>query len=287
MWERTLQDLIRGLRANKKDESKFIALAVDEIRREVKSKDMELKAGAILKLAYVRMAHFISDSSSYTGLQLDMLGHDMSWASFHIVEVMSSPKYHLKAVGYLAATQTFGPETDVLMLTTNLLKKVRASCRPLSSAPIQLFVQDLTSTPGDVAVGLNGLSHFVTADLGRDLSSDLIVTLNHSRPQIRKRAVAAVYKMLVKYPQASPYALPRLREKLDDPDPGKRQFRRQSDITQLSTGVVAATANVLCELVRVSPAEYLSLAPQLFHLLTTSSNNWMLIKLIKMVRSTY
>lgn len=53
MWERTLQDLIRGLRANKKDESKFIAQAVDEIRREVKSKDMELKAGAILKLTYV------------------------------------------------------------------------------------------------------------------------------------------------------------------------------------------------------------------------------------------
>lgn len=53
MWERTLQDLIRGLRANKKDESKFIAQAVNEIRREVSSKDMELKAGAILKLTYV------------------------------------------------------------------------------------------------------------------------------------------------------------------------------------------------------------------------------------------
>ena len=59
MWERTLQDLIRGLRANKKDESKFIAQAIDEIRQEVKSKDMELKAGAILKLTYVRL-HFYS-----------------------------------------------------------------------------------------------------------------------------------------------------------------------------------------------------------------------------------
>jgi hypothetical protein len=53
MWERTLQDLIRGLRANKKDEAKFIAQAVDEIRKEVRSKDMELKAAAILKLTYV------------------------------------------------------------------------------------------------------------------------------------------------------------------------------------------------------------------------------------------
>jgi len=54
MWERTLQDLIRGLRANKKDESKFIAKAVDEIRNEIRGDDMELKAGAILKLTYVR-----------------------------------------------------------------------------------------------------------------------------------------------------------------------------------------------------------------------------------------
>lgn len=58
-----------------------------------------------------------------------MLGYDMSWASFHVVEVMSSPRYHLKTVGYLAATQTFNQDTDVLMLTTNLLKKVRSNLR--------------------------------------------------------------------------------------------------------------------------------------------------------------
>lgn len=55
-----------------------------------------------------------------------MVGYDMSWASFHVVEVMSSPKIHLKSIGYLAASQSFDQDTDVLMLTTNLLKKVRA-----------------------------------------------------------------------------------------------------------------------------------------------------------------
>jgi AP-3 complex subunit delta len=40
--------------------------------------------------------------------------------------------------------------------------------------------------------------------------------------------------------------------------------------------------NVLCELARKNPRDYLPLAPQLFHLLTTSSNNWMLIKIIKL-----
>lgn len=54
-----------------------------------------------------------------------MLGFDMSWASFHVVEVMSSAKIHLKSVGYLAAAQSFNQDTDVLMLTTNLLKKAR------------------------------------------------------------------------------------------------------------------------------------------------------------------
>ncbi|KAJ7292982.1 adaptin N terminal region-domain-containing protein [Mycena rebaudengoi] len=231
MWERTLQDLIRGLRANKKDESKFIAKAVDEIRKEIKSEDMELKAGAVLKLTY-----------------LDMLGYDMSWASFHIVEVMSSSRFHLKSVGYLAAVQSFDQETDVLMLTTNLLKK------------------DLTSTPADIAVTLNGISHIITPDLARDLSPELITMLTHSRAHVRKRAILALYKVIVKYPEILPQALMRLKEKLDDPDPG----------------VVGSTVNVLCEMARHNPEEYLTLAPQLFHLLTTSTNNWMLIKIIKL-----
>lgn len=57
-----------------------------------------------------------------------MVGYDMSWASFHVLEVMSSPKYHQKRVGYLGAVQTFRPDTEVLMLATNLLKKVSDTC---------------------------------------------------------------------------------------------------------------------------------------------------------------
>lgn len=51
------------------------------------------------------------------------------------------------------------------------------------------------------------------------------------------------------------------------------------------SAVVSATVNVLCELARQNPQDYLPLAPQLFHLLTTSSNNWMLIKIVKLVCS--
>ncbi len=71
-------------------------------------KKTDIKATALLKLVY-----------------LEMYGHDMSWASFHILEVMSSAKYMHKRIGYLAAAQSFRPDTEVLMLATNLLKKAR------------------------------------------------------------------------------------------------------------------------------------------------------------------
>ena len=60
----------------------------------------------------------------------------------------------------------------------------------------------------------------------------------------------------------------RLRERLQD-----------EDVT-----VVGATVNLLCELVRKEPRRYLELAPELFGLLTSGTSNWMVIKLVKIVR---
>lgn len=62
----------------------------------------------------------------------------MSWASFHMVEVMSSAKFLHKRSGYLAATLSFQQDTDVLMLTTNLIKKVR---KELSDKSLTKYVR--------------------------------------------------------------------------------------------------------------------------------------------------
>jgi hypothetical protein len=57
MFERTLQDLIRGLRAHKASskaqEEAFLAEAMVEIRDELRGKDMALKAEGVLKMCYV------------------------------------------------------------------------------------------------------------------------------------------------------------------------------------------------------------------------------------------
>ena len=56
MFERTLESLIKGLRSQRgQDEAAYVGLIQDEIRHELRSGDMEVKAGAVLKLTYVSL----------------------------------------------------------------------------------------------------------------------------------------------------------------------------------------------------------------------------------------
>lgn len=95
--------------------------------------------------------------------------------------------------------------------------------------------------------------------------------MTSSKPYLRKKAVLIMYKIFLKYPDALRPSFPRLKEKLDDPE----------------SSVQAAAVNVICELARKNPHNYLSLAPIFFKLMTASTNNWVLIKIIKLVRSFF
>ena len=53
MFEKSLSDLVRGIRNNKKNEGKFISQCIQEIKEELKQ-DMQKKTIAIQKLTYVR-----------------------------------------------------------------------------------------------------------------------------------------------------------------------------------------------------------------------------------------
>ena len=156
----------------------------------------------------------------------------------------------LQRIGYLCASQSFYENTDVMMLTTNMIRK------------------DLNSqNMYDAGCSMSGLACFVSADLSRDLANDIMILLSSTKPYLRKKAVLLMYKVFLKYPDALKPAFPRLKEKLEDPDPG----------------VQSAAVNVICELARKNPRNYLPLAPIFFKLMTNSTNNWMLIKIIKLV----
>ncbi|XP_017791921.1 PREDICTED: AP-3 complex subunit delta-1 [Habropoda laboriosa] len=232
MFDKNLTDLVRGIRNNKENEAKYIAQCIEEIKQELRQDNVAVKANAIAKLTY-----------------LQMLGYNISWAGFNIIEVMSSAKFTYKRIGYLAASQSFHADTELLMLTTNMIRK------------------DLNSqNQYDAGLALSGLSCFISSDLARDLVNDIMTLLTSTKPYLRKKAVLMMYKVFLRFPEALRPAFPRLKEKLEDPD----------------SGVQSAAVNVVCELARKNPKNYLSLAPVFFKLMTTSTNNWMLIKIIKL-----
>lgn len=105
----------------------------------------------------------------------------------------------------------------------------------------------------------------------------MIRQLSHSRPQVRKAAVLVLGSLWSTSPSAATLPVSqesivdKLAEKLLDDDPS----------------VVGATVNVMLEMARACKNEedrvpFLRLAPECFDLLTSSTNNWTLIKLIKL-----
>ncbi|OCK75912.1 AP-3 complex subunit delta [Lepidopterella palustris CBS 459.81] len=234
MFEKSLYDLIRGLRNHKGNERVYIQESLKECRREIKSNDMDLKATALMKLTY-----------------LEMFGHDMSWASFNVLEVMSSPKYRHKRTAYLAAVQSFRRDTEVLMLAENQLKK------------------DITSpTPTVISLPLMAIPHVINPSMANSVLSDLLPRLNHSHASIRKKTVVTLYRLALVFPETLRPAWPKIKERLLDEgeDPS----------------VTAAIVNVVCELGWRRPQDFLPLAPRLFDLLVEGADNWMKIKIIKL-----
>ncbi|SCU93335.1 LADA_0G02520g1_1 [Lachancea dasiensis] len=237
-FEKSLKDLIKAIRSageNPEELQLVLNKALSESREEVGSPDLNLKANAVVKLTY-----------------LEMYGFDMSWANFHVLEVMSSSKLQHKRVGYLAASQSFYKDSDVLMLATNLLKKD--------------LKYDGSNDILKMGVTLSGLSTMVTTPLASDICDDLFSMLGSSKPYIRKKAVAALFKVFLQYPEALRDNFDKFVSKLEDED----------------LSVVSATVSVICELSKKNPLPFIALSPLLYEMLLTVDNNWIIIRLLKL-----
>lgn len=183
-----------------------------------------------------------------------MLGYPGEYGAFNIIEVMSDVHFHNKRAGYVAAAVVLNESSPVLPLCTALLK------RDLCSA-----------NQYEVGLALYCLSCICTPDLARDLVSDVVNLLASPRAVIRKKAVLCLFKLFLQFPDALRPAYPRLKEKLED----------NSDKADSDPTVRGAVVNVLCELARRNPANFLNLVPPFYSLLSSIHNNWTLIKVVK------
>ncbi|CAL0323957.1 unnamed protein product [Lupinus luteus] len=232
LFQRTLIDLIKSTRLNFLPHHAFISNAMEEIRKEIKSIDPHTKSTALHKLSYLSSLH----------------GIDMSFASFHVVEVMSFSRFFHKKIGYHAASLSFNDSTTVLLLITNQLRK------------------DLTSSNAfEVSFALQCLANIATLDLARDLTPEVFTLLSSSKVYVRKKAVGVVLRVFEKYPDAVRVCFKRLVENLESLDPS----------------IVVAVVGVFCELASKDPRAYLPLAPEFYRILVDSKNNWVLIKVLK------
>lgn len=241
LFQRSLEDLIKGLRlynlpagtsSGTPESSTFLSKSVDEIRREIKSTDPQTKTTALQKLTYLHSIYAI----------------DMSWAAFHAIELSSSTIFNSKRTGYLAASISFNPSTDVILLLTHQLRK------------------DLNSAnPHEVSLALQTLSSICTPDLARDLTPELFTLLNSNKGFIKKKAIATVLRVFELYPDSVRVCFKRLVENLENAD----------------VGIVSAIVGVFCELANKEPRSYLPLAPEFYRILVDSRNNWVLIKVLK------
>lgn len=93
--------------------------------------------------------------------------------------------------------------------------------------------------------------------------------LTHSNPSVRKKTLVTIYRLALVYPETLRTAWPKIKDMLMD--------------EQEDPSVTAAAINVVCELGWRRPRDFLPLAPRLFDLLVDGGNNWMAIKIIKLV----
>ncbi|CAL9152620.1 unnamed protein product, partial [Musa hybrid cultivar] len=178
LFQRSLDDLIRSLRSSSSSvlEAAAITRALDEIRREIRSPDLDTKAVALQKLTYLASLHHL----------------DMSWAAFHALELLPSPSLPHPRVAYLAASLSFHPSsTDLLPLATHQLRK------HLAPSP--------ANTPALVAPALHVLALASSADLACHLAPDLLPILSgQSSNPLRPKAISTALRALAVCPDAAP-----------------------------------------------------------------------------------
>lgn len=146
--------------------------------------------------------------------------------------------------------------------------------KPHPKLLVLMFWKDINSSlPRIASLPLTTLPHVITSSLAVSILSDLIPRLGHSDPTVRKKTIVTLYRLALVYPDTLRPAWPKMKDLLMD--------------EQEDPSVIAAIINVVCELGWRRPQDFLSVAPRLFNLLLEGGNNWMAIKILKLVCTSF
>jgi AP-3 complex subunit delta len=231
----TLKFLIRGIREHSDKEMDFVYERLREIHQEILYGNMYEKSEGVLKLWY-----------------LNMLGYDISFGFFSIIQVMSFSLFELRRPAFFAAACCFHNKTPMALLCINTFKKI------LSQSV------DNAST----CLALSCLGCLRIHDMGRDLHQDVVALLLSSNLSVKHKAILCSYRMIKLFPSTIQSILPKIKDLLNHEN----------------SLIVTATISLLLELVQENTVSYLFLVPTLFKCWSHSTSSWQILKLLKLFR---
>jgi len=182
---------------------------------------------------------------------LNLLGYDTSWADMDVLDVMAEGDFSAKKVAYTAAGQMWNSESPVVLMSTNRIQKDLSSLNPYYSS----FV-------------LSSFSPYLTKSLAQNIQNEVISLMSSSNTIVRQRAMIGFYQLCLKYPPALKAGFPVLRTSLNDND----------------FSIIFTALTVMTEFCTHNPGNFVCLIPQLFKMLTSISSNWMLIRIISLLK---
>ena len=133
----------------------------------------------------------------------NILGYPAHWGQMACLELIASPKFTDKRIGYLAAMLLLDERQEVQMLMTNCLK------------------QDMNSTTQFiVGLALCTLGSIASVDMARDLAPEVEKLVKSSNAYIRKKAALCAFKIIRKVPELMEMFLPVTRTILSEKNHG-------------------------------------------------------------------
>jgi len=183
-----LRDLIRSIRATRtaQDERDVITKECALIRTSFREEDNDVRSRNVAKLLYIHM-----------------LGYPAHFGQLECLKLISSQKFNDKRMGYLGAMMLLDEKQDVHLLITNCLKN------DLNHA--SQYIQGLA---------LCTLGSICSAEMGRDLASEVEKLLKSGNSYIKKKACLCAVRVIRKVPELIEMFVPLTRSLMSDNNHG-------------------------------------------------------------------
>lgn len=181
---------------------------------------------------------------------VNMIGYQSSWAEFPLLEVISSEDFTAKRAAYVAASQIWQPNSDVVLMATNQIRRDLEGSQPLI-----------------ISVVLSAVTSFMTPILAQHIAGDVIKLMKSSKAQVRLKAIPCFFSVCLQYPNALNEGFPTLRSLLDDSE----------------RNVLMTTLSVFHELCMANPSNFIQMIPKFFSMFQKKLGNWIDVKLIQIL----